>query len=155
MNKKAIEKLFNLAYTDFMTGVKNRAAFDELRKELNKYGNGLERISIISVIFEDYDLIARVFGNSSCDDAMRDIARCLTEILGEKSDIYRTARNEFMCIARKSLSGDIVKVSNALLVKREEKEYPFDTVVTFSKFYKKEHKNFDDFLIDCDKRATH
>ena len=110
MKNKSIEKLFNLIYTDSMTGMKNRAAFDELRKELNKYGNSLEKICAISVIFEDYDMVSRVFGNATCDDAIREIACCLTEVLGEKADIYRTAKNEFMCIARKSLFGEIVNV---------------------------------------------
>ena len=71
MKNKSIEKLFNLVYTDSMTGMKNRAAFDELRKELNKYGNSLEKICAISVIFEDYDMVSRVFGNATCDDAIR------------------------------------------------------------------------------------
>ena len=155
MKNKSIEKLFNLVYTDSMTGVKNGAAFDELRKELNKYGNSLEKICAISVIFEDYDMVSRVFGNATCDDAIREIACCLTEVLGEKADIYRTAKNEFMCIARKSLFGEIIKVGNALRKIKEEKIYPFDPIVSCSKFHKKLHKNFDDFLIYCDERATH
>ena len=155
MNKKAMEKLFNLAYTDSMTGVKNRTAFDELREQLNKHGNSIEKICAMSVIYEDYDMVARTFGNASADDAIIAIAQGIVSILGEKADIYRTAKNEFMCISRKSLFGDIVKVGDEMRRIKKEKSYPFDPIVCCSKFYKKLHKNFDDFLVYCDERATH
>lgn len=155
MKNKSIEKLFNLVYTDSMTGVKNRAAFDELRKELNKHGNSIEKICAMSVIYEDYDMVARTFGNASADDAIIAIAQGIVSILGEKADVYRTAKNEFMCVSRKSLFGDIVKVGDEMRRIKEEKAYPFDPIVSCSKFHKKLHKNFDDFLIYCDERATH
>ena len=154
MNKKAMEKLFNLAYTDSMTGVKNRTAFDELREQLNKHQNRLEKVCVISVIYEDYDMVSRVFGNSSADDAMRAIAQGIVEMLGEKADIYRISKNEFMCVSHKNLFVDIVKVSDAMRRIREEKTYPFDPIVSCSKFDKKMHKNFDEFIISCDEYAT-
>lgn len=154
MNKKAMEKLFNLAYTDSMTGVKNRTAFDELREQLNKHGNSIEKICAMSVIYEDYDMVARTFGNASADDAIIAIAQGIVSILGEKADIYRTAKNEFMCVSRKNLFVDIVKVSVAMRRIREEKNYPFDPIVSCSKFDKKMHKNFDEFIISCDEYAT-
>ena len=42
MKQKAIEKLFKLAYTDAMTGVKNRNAFEEMREQMNKNGTNLD-----------------------------------------------------------------------------------------------------------------
>lgn len=154
MKYKAIEKLFNLAYTDSMTGVKNRNAFDEMREQMYKNGGNLDKLCAISVIFEDFDLISKVYGNSTCDDAIREIARCILEILGEKADIYRTAKNEFVCISCKSLFPYVVKLSNEMFKITEEKEYPFRPVISCSKFDKRTHKDIDDFFIYCDERAT-
>lgn len=155
MKQKAIEKLFKLAYTDAMTGVKNRNAFEEMREQMNKNGTNLERMCAISVLFEDYDMISRVFGNSTCDDAIRSIARCITDVLGEKADIYRTAENEFLCFSRKGLYPNFIKVCEALSEIKEEKVYPFSPTVSFTRFDKKNHKTFDDFVIYCDEYATH
>ena len=49
MKNKITEKLFELAYTDSMTEVQNRNAYEERLKKLRKTSANLSRITVIVI----------------------------------------------------------------------------------------------------------
>ena len=49
MRNKETEKLFKLAYTDAMTGVYNRNAYEEKLEKLNKVNARLDNIMVVIV----------------------------------------------------------------------------------------------------------
>ena len=55
MKNKMTEKLFELAYTDSMTEVQNRNAYEERLKKLRKPSSNISRITVIVVDVNGYE----------------------------------------------------------------------------------------------------
>lgn len=154
MNNKAIEKLFKLAYTDMMTGAKNRNAFDETIERMRHDERKLEKVCVLSIVLTDYDILCGCYGNRTGDEAIRELANCILDELGEKADVYRTGTNEFICIANKNLFPYVANLGEVMFKISEEKEYPFFPVITCVSYNEKKHKTIDELLLYCDKKAN-
>lgn len=154
MRKKESEKLFNLAYTDAMTGVYNRTAYEERLAKLRKADTRLNGTTVLLAEIDDLENIKSSFGNRSCDDAIKTLASCLINTIGIKADIYRVGNNEFVCIAYKDILPYIAKMNNFLIYANKEKLYKFTVSYGYMSFEQKKHKNIDDLIICCDRKIN-
>ena len=127
MKNKMTEKLFELAYTDSMTEVPNRNAYEERLKKLRKPNANISRITVIVVDVNGLKEINDNYGHFSGDDAIKTVAKALRDTIGTKADIYRIGGDEF-CLVLEGLPGTIARVrlidiQNAF-DHTEEKPYP-------------------------------
>ena len=88
MGNKVIEKLFELAYTDSMTNVQNRNAYEEKLKKLRKPSSNISRITVIVIDINGMKEINDSYGHFSGDDAIKTVAKALKDTIGTKADIY-------------------------------------------------------------------
>ena len=92
MKNKITDKLFELAYTDSMTEVQNRNAYEEKLKKLRKPSSNISRITVIVIDINGMKEINDSYGHFSGDDAIKTVARALKDTLGTKADIFRIGR---------------------------------------------------------------
>ena len=98
MKNKMTEKLFELAYTDSMTEVQNRNAYEERLKKLRKPNANISRITVIVVDVNGLKEINDSYGHFSGDDAIKTVAKALRDTIGLKGDIYRIGGDEFLVL---------------------------------------------------------
>ena len=95
MKNKMTEKLFELAYTDSITEVQNRNAYEERLKKLRKPNANISRITVIVVDVNGLKEINDSYGHFCGDDAIKTVAKALRDTIGLKADIYRIGGDEF------------------------------------------------------------
>lgn len=87
MKNKMTEKLFELAYTDSMTEVQNRNAYEERLKKLRKPNANISRITVVVVDVNGLKEINDNYGHFSGDDAIKTVAKALRDTIGTKADM--------------------------------------------------------------------
>ena len=121
MKNKMTEKLFELAYTDSMTEVQNRNAYEERLKKLRKPNANISRITVIVVDVNGLKEINDSYGHFCGDDAIKTVAKALRDTIGLKADIYRIGGDEFCVLIDDHNTCDISHLISCL--RKEEDVY--------------------------------
>ena len=154
MRNKETEKLFKLAYTDAMTGVYNRAAYEERIAKLRKRNARLDNIMIVIAKIDSLKKIKETFGNRMGDDAIKTLASCLTRTVGIKADVCRVDENEFICIAERDILSYVSELRDLVSFENREKIYPFSVSLGYALFNPKKQKTIDDLIFYSDKKMN-
>ena len=152
MKRKAEEKLFYLAYTDAMTGVYNRNAYEEHILKLNRGHIKLDNMTVVSIKLDDLNEIRYTMGNRTGDEALKLAASCIINTVGEKADVYRMDDDEFLCIAEGDIVPYISKLYDLIGMMGKDKKYPLNIFVGYMKFDNKKHRNIDELIKECDRQ---
>jgi len=102
--EKLLQSAERLARLDELTGIKNKNAFSEHVKEIDKVINGGDYDPIFGVIMCDINELKRINdtrGHSFGDEAIQRACRMICEVF-EESSVYRVGGDEFAVI----LTGD-------------------------------------------------
>ncbi len=150
MKKKGIEKLFRLAYTDAMTGVLNRNAYEERLKKLRKPSANLHDITVIVVDIDELKKINDIYGHHTGDEAIKIVASFLETSIGEKGEIYRVGGDEFVCIAYGEVGGYISEFRDMIGFQNNDVPYSLNVSVGY-KSYDGSVKGIDKLIKHCDK----
>ena len=128
MKNKITEKLFELAYTDSMTEVQNRNAYEERLKKLRKPTANISRITVVVV------------------------AKALRNTIGLKADIYRIGGDEFVCISESNVLPYISQFKDTIYFINNEKLYNLSVSIGYSRFHEKYSKDIDDIICRADEK---
>lgn len=109
--EKAKEAYLNLAYTDIMTDVRNRTAFEnhmeQIRKKEQAHGMSADKSSFpVIILMADLNSLKHIndtFGHEIGDNAICDAARLLKNGFEGVSSCYRIGGDEF-CVISESMS---------------------------------------------------
>lgn len=107
MKNKAMEKLFRLAYTDAMTDLQNRNAYEECLEKLRSDRRVLDNITVVVVDINDLKRINKTYGHHTGDEVIKVVANTLKRTIGEKAQIYRVDGDDFVCISDKDIRSQI------------------------------------------------
>lgn len=135
MRNKETEKLFKLAYTDAMTGVYNRNAYEEKLEKLNKANARLDNIMVVIVDLDRLKCINDTYGHRTGDDAIKTVADCIVRTVGKKADIYRIGGDEFVCIAERDISSYIAELRDLISFIKDLKRFLFMRNLTIFIFF--------------------
>ena len=109
------EDLLERAHTDELTGVKNRAAFEQLRRDW------LERASVearpVAIAMADVDRFKEINdqgGHAAGDEVLRALGRALEEHLRDGDLVFRYGGEEFALVLRDVTQGEAVDVAERL-----------------------------------------
>lgn len=94
--RKIEEKFRNLSYKDSLTGLNNRAYFEEKIKELNQ-----EKFLPIGVVMGDVNglkIVNDTFGHLEGDRLLKTISKIISEVSGESSYVFRWGGDEFVIL---------------------------------------------------------
>lgn len=87
-----------LAYTDIMTGLKNRTAFQECLDEIETKTEFLDTVSIAIGDVDGLKQINDTYGHKSGDDVIKKAADVLQFAFSKLGDVYRIGGDEFVVI---------------------------------------------------------
>ena len=152
MKNKITDKLFELAYTDSMTELQNRNAYEEKLKKLRKPSSNISRITVIVIDINGLKEINDSYGHFSGDDAIKTVARALKDTLGEKADIYRIGGDEFVCISESNILPYISQFKDTISFIDREKLYKLAVSIGYSRFHEKYSKVIDDIICRADEK---
>ena len=148
--KKAEEKIEYLSFHDGLTGLYNRAYFDE---ELNRLDT--ERQLPITIVMGDLNglkVINDIYGHSRGDMLLRNIADILKESFRKEDIISRWGGDEFISILPKTSVKDaesIIKRIKELCEEKSTTEMPLSISLGIST-KKSSSKNIDDILKEAE-----
>jgi diguanylate cyclase (GGDEF)-like protein len=104
-NKIERDKFEQMAYTDFLTGIPNRAYMDKKMSELNQTG---EKVGIVVADIDKFKLINDSYNHAVGDRVIQHFANTLKSCLSEDDYVFRSGGEEFTMILRnKSFSQNI------------------------------------------------
>lgn len=153
MRNKVTDRLFFLAYTDTMTGTKNRNAYEEALVELRNDTARLDNIMVVVVIdVDNLSAINNTHGHRLGDEVIKTVANCLLKTIGTKADVYRVGGDEFVCIAECDISGYISEFRDCIGFENRTRTVPFSVSIGYMKYSSEVHRNIDELIIECDKR---
>ena len=152
MKNKMTEKLFELAYTDSMTEVQNRNAYEERLKMLRKPSSNISRITVIVVDVNGLKEINDSYGHFCGDDAIKTVAKALRDTIGLKADIFRIGGDEFVCISESNVLPHISQFKDTIYFINNEKLYNLSVSIGYSRFHEKYSKGIDDIICRADEK---
>lgn len=152
MKNKITDKLFELAYTDSMTELQNRNAYEEKLKKLRKSSSNISRITVVVIDIKGMKEINDSYGHFSGDDALKTVAKALKDTLGTKADIYRIGGDEFVCISESNVLPYISQFKDTIYFINNEKLYNLSVSIGYSKFHEKYSRSIDDIISRADEK---
>ena len=141
-----------LAYTDTMTGVKNRNAYEEALVKLHNDTARLDKIMVVVIDVDNLTVINNTHGHHSGDEVIKRVANCLLKTIGTKADVYRVGGDEFVCVAECDISGYISEFRDCIGFENRTRTVPFSVSIGYMKYSSEIHKSIDELIIDCDKK---
>lgn len=104
-NKIERDKFEQMAYTDFLTGISNRAFMDLKMSELNKTG---ERVGIVVADIDKFKQINDTYNHAVGDHVIQHFASTLKNYLSEDDYLFRSGGEEFTMILRNKSFGQAI-----------------------------------------------
>lgn len=130
IQRKENDKLFKLAYADGLTGLYNRACWDEKMTELDELK---KPYGIVSIDLDGLKIVNDTMGHDAGDRLIKGFARSLSEIFREPYFVARIGGDEFCVILQggneKDIQKDIQRAVKNLVAKfssldKKEKDMP-------------------------------
>lgn len=109
----------DFANTDYLTGVKNRNAFE---LDMNNLKNSTirEKLDIISIDLNNLKKINDSFGHKIGDDYIKYAAEIINKNISKSSTLYRVGGDEFVIISKDVTSQQIEKSMNKIMKNCEQ-----------------------------------
>lgn len=153
MNGKIIEKLFNLAYTDSMTGTLNRNSYEEQLQKLRNKRTVLDNMTVVVVDIDDLKQINDTYGHHTGDEAICFVSDTLLKTVGEKADVYRIGGDEFVCISdKRDVLSYVAQFVDYISFENKQRTPKVYVSVGYGTFDSSRHKSIDDLIKCCDKK---
>jgi len=119
--------LVTLVYTDDLTKLKSRTAYEEKiniinDKIKNSFDPNKEKIYIIGFDLNDLKYVNDTFGHLAGDEYIKSAANIVNNVFGDIGSTYRTGGDEFITIIIKPISEDDMK-KRILELQNYENEY--------------------------------
>ena len=93
---RVIHQLYEKAYTDSLTGLKSRAAFEPVQEK--RKANTDEISSLLMVDVDDFKSINDQYGHRAGDAALKSLAAILRKSVRDKDSVFRWGGDEFVVI---------------------------------------------------------
>jgi diguanylate cyclase (GGDEF)-like protein len=106
--------LQQLAYTDTLTGVGNRASYD---REVERLSNQ-QRVEVLGILMMDINNLKKINdtqGHKAGDTVLRDFGQRITRLLPASATIFRYGGDEFIALIPKVDEDQVSKLADAVL----------------------------------------
>ena len=100
----------NLAYSDKLTGLRSRLAFEEDLEQLQRTLKPQDELVMVNIDFNDFKQINDTFGHLCGDNVLKLIADALNSLFHGIAQCYRIGGDEFCIIAINHDAGEIQKL---------------------------------------------
>jgi len=131
-NSKSIHFLKYLAYTDNLTGIKNRLS---LFIDCEEFISENIPFTIMFMDLDDFKKVNDTYGHSAGDNYLKKFTRAMIETIGNKGSAYRMSGDEFVCIYKDDEIDLFLTTFNKKIINYLEMDLPFFGVsIGYAKF---------------------
>lgn len=115
--KRAEEELIHMATHDYLTGLSNRALFnDRLAVELARARRNPKKLAVMLLDLDEFKEINDTLGHSFGDKLLKAVAKCLSELLRESDTVARMGGDEFLLLLSEFVHvNDVVNIAQKIL----------------------------------------
>ena len=114
LSKFKEQMLLEIAYTDSLTGLSNRSAYE---KRIQTIMDNKTKPEVIGVLLMDINNLKEVndtLGHLEGDRILKDFSRKIERMTPVKSEIYRIGGDEFVCLIAKTTEEQLQKIANEI-----------------------------------------
>ena len=114
LSKFKEQMLLEIAYTDSLTGLSNRSAYE---KRIQTIMDTKTKPEVIGVLLMDINNLKEVndtLGHLEGDRILKDFSRKIERLTPSKSEIYRIGGDEFVCLIAKTTEEQLQKIANEI-----------------------------------------
>jgi diguanylate cyclase (GGDEF)-like protein len=119
---RSINYLKSLAYSDALTGIKNRLV---LFFDCEKLIADKEPFTLIFMDLDNFKQVNDIYGHSMGDDYLQHFTKSTLETIGNRGELYRMSGDEFICIYTGSKILDFLETFNEKLIGSFDMGIPF------------------------------
>lgn len=109
------------AFTDTLTGLKNRRAMDHVLGRLSAVGNTSEPFGLMHIDLDFFKEVNDTYGHAAGDHVLQEVARILVEETRADDTVARIGGDEFVVIIRNCRSLDILDGIARRIIERLER----------------------------------
>lgn len=105
---------YKMAYTDILTDLKNRTAFEEKKKTLSANIKNKDMLSCLSMDLNNLKKVNDIYGHSKGDELIKAFSNTLKQSFKDMNDIYRIGGDEFIVFFSEMSSEEVNNQINDL-----------------------------------------
>lgn len=134
--------LLDMAYTDSLTGLNNRAAYDKRIEEISLPQYEKEVLGILVMDINDLKVINDTKGHKAGDMALKDYTVCMTKLLPDKSELFRIGGDEFVAFVPKVMDDTMAKLAKTIIEFFTNRKTDYTVAVGWDLFIPKKKEKF-------------
>jgi diguanylate cyclase (GGDEF)-like protein len=142
------QMLLQMAFTDSLTGLGNRSAYE---KRIQTIMDTKVKAEVIGVLLMDVNNLKEIndtFGHMEGDRVLKDFSRKIEKLAPAKSEIYRIGGDEFVCFITKTTEDHLQKLAYAIETAKFSDSY--SVAVGYSIFIPKKKEKFSNIIHKAD-----
>lgn len=134
--------LLSMAYTDSLTGLNNRSAYDKRIEEISSSSSKAGVLGVLVMDINDLKLINDTKGHKAGDLALQDFTASLHRLLPETSELFRIGGDEFVAFIPTITDNQLEKLANAITEFFTNKKKIYTAAVGWDLFIPKKKERF-------------
>lgn len=142
--------LISMAYTDSLTGLNNRSAYDKRIDEISapSYKAGVMGVLVMDI--NDLKVINDTKGHKAGDMALQDFTACLLRLLPEKAELFRIGGDEFVVFIPTIRDDHLETLANTITEFFKNRKAIYTVAVGWDIFIPKKKEKFINIIIRAD-----
>ncbi len=134
--------LLSMAYTDSLTGLNNRSAYDKRIDEISSGSSKAEVLGVLMMDINDLKVINDTKGHKAGDMALQDFTSCIRKILPENSELFRIGGDEFVAFIPSIRDDQLEKLSTSITKFFKARKTIYTVAVGWDLFIPKKKEKF-------------
>lgn len=148
--EKTFDYLYRRAFTDTMTGLSNRNAYEEKVELLKLKPRELKGLYAAVIDINGLKEINDKFGHDSGDDAIKLVGKCLSQSFDNQDFCARIGGDEFVCFLYSDASEKIDTLNQLIKLESTFVKFPLSISVGFAKYDETRDNGIDSLINRCD-----
>lgn len=145
-----ISYLYKYAFIDFMTGLKNRNAYEEMVRSLKNNPSKLAGLRVVMIDVDELKSINDNYGHDSGDAAIKTVGKCIAKAFGTGTLTFRYGGDEFICFSYTDISQNIKTFNQLMSLEKFSVNFPLNASIGFAEFDKTIDAGIDALVKRCD-----
>ncbi|AEV30044.1 diguanylate cyclase (GGDEF) domain-containing protein [Sphaerochaeta pleomorpha str. Grapes] len=114
LSKFKEQMLLEMAYTDSLTGLNNRSAYEKRIQTIMDTKTNAEVIGVLLMDINNLKEINDTLGHLEGDRILKDFSHKIEKLAPSRSEIYRIGGDEFVCLITKTTEDHLQKLANEI-----------------------------------------
>ncbi|HKM07225.1 MAG TPA: GGDEF domain-containing protein, partial [Sphaerochaeta sp.] len=142
--------LLSMAYTDSLTGLSNRSAYEKRIAEISSASSKSQVLGVLVMDINDLKIINDTKGHKTGDMALQDFTIAMLKLLPEKAELYRIGGDEFVAFVPTISDDNLEKLSKTIMGFFMMRKAIFTVAVGWALYIPKKREKFSSIINQAD-----